>query len=112
VDAGTIAGADFAADLAKVIRGIASEDYQKPDRSFANIFPTQGLQNLLRNGMGRLTGDSTGAAAICRLDTSYGGGKTFAGRMPAPPFFRLETSYGGGKTHGLKLPRQLTTCAR
>ena len=73
---GTIADADFAADLAKVIRGIASDDYQKPDRFFANTFPTQGLQNLLRNVMGRLTGDSTAAAAIFRLDTSYGGGKT------------------------------------
>ena len=31
---GTIADADFAADLAKVIRGIASDDYQKPDRFF------------------------------------------------------------------------------
>lgn len=76
VRTGTIADADFAADLAKVIRGIASDDYQKPDRFFANTFPTQGLQNLLRNVMGRLTGDITAAAAIFRLDTSYGGGKT------------------------------------
>ena len=76
VHTGTIAEADFAADLAKVIRGIASDDYQKPDRFFANTFPTQGLQNLLRNVMGRLTGGSTAAAAIFRLDTSYGGGKT------------------------------------
>jgi predicted AAA+ superfamily ATPase len=73
---GTIAEADFAADLAKVIRGIASDDYQKPDRFFANTFPTQGLKNLLRNVMGRLTGDGAAAAAIFRLDTSYGGGKT------------------------------------
>src|ERR1035441_2938030 len=73
---GTIAEADFAADLAKVIRGIASDDYQKPDRFFASTFPTQGLKNLLRHVMGRLTGDSTAAAAIFRLDTSYGGGKT------------------------------------
>lgn len=76
VSTGTTADADFAADLAKVTRGIASDDYQKPDRFFANTFPTQGLQNLLRNGMGRLTGDGTAAAAIFRLDTSYGGGKT------------------------------------
>ena len=33
---GTIADADFAADLAKVIGGIASDDYQKPDRFFSN----------------------------------------------------------------------------
>ena len=73
---GTIADADFAADLAKVIRGIASDDYQKPERFFANTYPTAGLRNLLRNVMARLSGDSSAAAAIFRLDTSYGGGKT------------------------------------
>ena len=73
---GTIADADFAADLAKVIRGIASDDYQKPDRFFANTYPTEGLKNLLRNVLARLTGDASAAAAIFRLDTSYGGGKT------------------------------------
>ncbi|MEI6392494.1 MAG: hypothetical protein WCT12_15485 [Verrucomicrobiota bacterium] len=45
---GTIADADFAADLAKVIRGIASDDYQKPVRFFSNTYPTEGLKNLLR----------------------------------------------------------------
>jgi predicted AAA+ superfamily ATPase len=73
---GTIAEADFAADLAKVIRGIASDDYQKPERFFAHTYPTAGLQNLLRNVLARLTGDTSAAAAIFRLDTSYGGGKT------------------------------------
>jgi predicted AAA+ superfamily ATPase len=34
------------------------------------------LKNLLRNVLARLTGDSSAAAAIFRLDTSYGGGKT------------------------------------
>src|ERR1035437_2367347 len=73
---GTIADADFAADLAKVIRDIASDDYQKPDCFFANTYPTQGLKNLLRNVLARMTGDGSAAAAIFRLDTSYGGGKT------------------------------------
>src|SRR5262245_28733477 len=73
---GTIAEADFAADLAKVIRGIASDDYQKPERFFAHTYPTVGLQNLLRNVLARLIGDASAAAAIFRLDTSYGGGKT------------------------------------
>ncbi|MEO6163720.1 MAG: hypothetical protein ABIP88_06250, partial [Candidatus Binatia bacterium] len=73
---GTIAEADFAADLAKVIRGNASEDYQNPERFFAHTYPTVGLQNLLRNVLARLTGDTSAAAAIFRLDTSYGGGKT------------------------------------
>jgi predicted AAA+ superfamily ATPase len=63
---GTIAEADFAADLAKVIRGIASPDYQKPDRFFATTFSTVGLKNLLRNVLARLSGDSSAAAAIFR----------------------------------------------
>ncbi|MBP8258762.1 MAG: ATP-binding protein [Verrucomicrobia bacterium] len=73
---GTITEADFAADLAKVIRGNASDDYQKPDRFFANTYPTQGLKNLLRNVLACLSGDASASAAIFRLDTSYGGGKT------------------------------------
>ena len=73
---GTIADADFAADLAKVIRGTASDDYKVPARFFANTYPTQGLKNLLHNVLARLTGDSSAAACIFRLDTSYGGGKT------------------------------------
>ncbi|MEI6780300.1 MAG: DUF499 domain-containing protein, partial [Verrucomicrobiota bacterium] len=73
---GTLADADFAADLAKVIRGIASDDYQKPDCFFGNTYPTEGLKNLLRNVLARLTGEGSAAAAIFRLDTSYGGGKT------------------------------------
>jgi predicted AAA+ superfamily ATPase len=73
---GTIAEADFAADLAKVIRGTASDDYKIPTRFFANTYPTAGLKNLLHNVLARLTGDSSAASCIFRLDTSYGGGKT------------------------------------
>lgn len=73
---GTIAEADFAADLAKVIRKVADEDYQLPSKFFANTYPTAGLKNLLRQVMGRLTGNGDTSAAIFRLDTSYGGGKT------------------------------------
>jgi predicted AAA+ superfamily ATPase len=38
----TIADADFVADLAKVIRGTASDDYKIPARFFANTYPTAG----------------------------------------------------------------------
>jgi predicted AAA+ superfamily ATPase len=41
----TIADADFAADLAKVIRGTASDDYKIPARFFANAYPTTRLKN-------------------------------------------------------------------
>lgn len=71
-----VADADFAADLAKVMRGTASEDYLRPDRFFAKTYPTRGLQNLLSNVCARLSGTGAEAASIFRLDTSYGGGKT------------------------------------
>jgi len=51
---GTIAEADFAADLAKVIRGVAAEEYQKANKFFATTYPTRGLQNLLANVSARL----------------------------------------------------------
>jgi hypothetical protein len=52
---GTIAEADLA-DLAKVIRGTASDDYKIPARFFANTYPTAGLKNLLRNVLARKRG--------------------------------------------------------
>jgi len=71
-----ITDADFAADLAKVIRGIAPEEYLTPSKFFATTYPTRGLQNLLANVCARLTGTGNEVASIFRLDTSYGGGKT------------------------------------
>ena len=73
---GNIAEADFAADLAKVILGTAPDAYQKPDQFFENTYPTRGLQNLLANVCRRLSNKGGEAAAIFRLDTQYGGGKT------------------------------------
>jgi hypothetical protein len=67
--------ADFAADLAKVMRGDASTEYKVAADFFANTYPTRGLKGLLASVCGRLSG-SGDAAAIFRLDTSYGGGKT------------------------------------
>lgn len=71
-----IAEADFAADLAKVIRNEGSLDYREAPRFFSQTYPTIGLKNLLQNVLARLTGDPSATAAIFRLDTSYGGGKT------------------------------------
>ena len=73
---GSIAEADFAADLAQVIVGKGNEAYLDPARFFANTYPTRGLRNLLANVCRRLTGAGGEVAAIFRLDTSYGGGKT------------------------------------
>ena len=74
--AGRVADADFAADLASVIAGTASAEYANPTRFFANTYPTGGLRDLLANVCARLSGSGGEAAAIFRLDTTYGGGKT------------------------------------
>ena len=73
---GAVAEADFAADLAQVVTGAGSPEYVDPVRFFRNSFPTRGLRNLLANVCRRLSGAGGEAAAIFRLDTSYGGGKT------------------------------------
>ena len=74
--AGAVSDSDFAADLAHVIRNQGEPDeYTDPARFFANTYPTRGLQSLLRNVCGRISGQGS-VAAIFRLDTSFGGGKT------------------------------------
>ena len=73
---GAVADADFAADLASVVSGAGSPAYVDPAQFFANTYPTRGLRNLLDNVCRRLSGAGGEAAAIFRLDTSYGGGKT------------------------------------
>ena len=73
---GVIAEADFAADLAQVVAGRGGAEYLDPARFFARTYPTRGLKDLLANVGRRLTGAGGEAAAIFRLDTSYGGGKT------------------------------------
>ena len=74
--AGAVADADFAADLSQVINGKGPADYLDPARFFANTYPTRGLKNLLANVCRRLSGAGGEVAAIFRLDTSYGGGKS------------------------------------
>ena len=76
VRAGTAMDSDFAADLARVLRGDAPPDYADPALFFANTHPTRGLQSLLSNVCGRLSGGGPSVAAVFRLDTSFGGGKT------------------------------------
>ena len=73
---GGVSDADFAADLAQVVSGRGGADYADPVLFFARTYPTRGLGNLLANVGRRLTGAGGEAAAIFRLDTSYGGGKT------------------------------------
>ena len=74
---GTSSDSDFAADLAHVLRGRGGpKEYAEADRFFANTYPTRGLKSLLANVCGRITGSGPSVAAIFRLDTSFGGGKT------------------------------------
>src|SRR6266404_4325390 len=66
----------FAASLTKVLRGGADDVYGDPATFFSNTFPTGGLKSLLREGLGRLSGVNPTSAAVIRLETSFGGGKT------------------------------------
>jgi predicted AAA+ superfamily ATPase len=72
---GDIGKADFAADLAQVVRNAGPDEYRLPERFFANTYPTRGLKSLLVNVCSRLSGTGTEVAAIFRLGTSFGGGK-------------------------------------
>lgn len=76
---GRVTEAEFAADLARVLSnegGAGYADYTDPARFFANTYPTRGLKDLLAHVCRRLSGAGGEVAAIFRLDTSYGGGKT------------------------------------
>ncbi len=73
---GSLRDSDLAADLAQVISGTAPDEYKRPELFFANTYPTQGLKALLKNVCQRLSGQGGAIAAVFRLDTQYGGGKT------------------------------------
>lgn len=66
----------FAARLRDVMERTADEVYREPQRFFDNTFPTDGLKTLLREVVGRLTGQAPSNNPIIRLETSFGGGKT------------------------------------
>jgi len=65
----------FAAKLRDVMDGTADPIYQKPDLFFENTYPTVGLKTLAAEMFGRLA-ERPGAAAVVRLETQFGGGKT------------------------------------
>lgn len=75
---GALQEADFAADLAQVLRNEGSLDYRDPQRFFDNSYPTRGLKSLLRNVCLRLVASPDQIGALFRLDTQFGGGKTHA----------------------------------
>lgn len=74
----TFTEADFAADLAAVLRDDGPKEYRDPATFFARTYPTGGLKTLLLSVCSRLTSGGESIAPIFRLDTNYGGGKTHA----------------------------------
>ena len=74
VASGRFAQAEFAADLAQVIRGDATDEYGNPKEFFRRTFITDGLRGLLLGAINRLTGN--GGDPVIELQTNFGGGKT------------------------------------
>src|SRR5258708_22942264 len=75
---------DYAADLAKVLRGQAPPEYGDPATFFANTHPTSGLKRLIDSVCRRL-GALGGAPASFLLDTQYGRRNTHAVIAPSHP---------------------------
>ncbi|GBF07240.1 hypothetical protein DAERI_130070 [Deinococcus aerius] len=74
---GKFQAAEFAADLAQVYKGEASEEYGEPRAFFGRTFVTAGLRDLLTNALTRL------------------------GKGEGDPVVELQTNFGGGKTHSM-----------
>lgn len=74
VASGRFAQAEFAADLAQVIRGDATTEYGNPKEFFRRTYITEGLRELLLNAISRLAGQ--GGDPVVELQTNFGGGKT------------------------------------
>ena len=67
--------AEFAADLAQVVRGEGSPEYVNPVEFFSRTYLTGGLKRLLVKTLRRLT-SGDGGEPVIQLKTSFGGGKT------------------------------------
>jgi hypothetical protein len=76
VSSGRYQQAEFAADLAQVHRGEGSNEYRDPVEFFGRTYLTEGLENLLKTTLRRLSG--RGGDPVVQTKTSFGGGKTHA----------------------------------
>ena len=74
VRSGGFVQAEFAADLAAVVRGEAAPEYGEAGEFFRRTYMTEGLRDLVVNGIKRLTG--AGGDPVVQLQTNFGGGKT------------------------------------
>jgi predicted AAA+ superfamily ATPase len=74
VASGRYLQAEFAADLHQVWRDEGADEYRNPVEFFRRTFLTDGLSELLCNGVRRWTGH--GGDPVVELQTNFGGGKT------------------------------------
>lgn len=74
VASGRYQQAEFAADLGQVHRGEGVAEYKNPTEFFRRTFLTDGLRQLLKGALLRLTGK--GGDPVVELQTNFGGGKT------------------------------------
>ncbi len=74
VRSGRFTQAEFAADLAAVMSGEAAPEYGEAGPFFSRTYMTEGLRDLVANGIKRLTGG--GGDPVVQLQTNFGGGKT------------------------------------
>jgi len=75
VASGQFNAAEFAANLAMVVRGEGSEEYLDPIAFFRRTYLTEGLRDLLARAARRVGGDSSASPSV-NLQTTFGGGKT------------------------------------
>lgn len=71
---GSFHEASFAADLTKVVLGVAPAEYQDPEKFFERTVITEGMSLLLQSVVKRLSG--RGGDPVVQLQTAFGGGKT------------------------------------
>jgi predicted AAA+ superfamily ATPase len=74
VASGRFRQAEFAADLAQVLKGEGGAEYRDPVEFFRRTYLTTGMRQLLSNALRRLTGDA--GDPVVQLKTAFGGGKT------------------------------------
>ncbi len=84
---GNLSEAIFAANLDDVFYGRAPLEYSDASTFFQKTYMTQGLKNLLKNVLSRLSGGKGLSAATAA--------------QAGDPVIQIQTPFGGGKTHAL-----------
>jgi predicted AAA+ superfamily ATPase len=75
VATGNFTGSQFAANLHAVYREEATNEYGDAIEFFRRTYLTEGLSDLLKRAVRRISGD-TNASPVINLQTNFGGGKT------------------------------------